>query len=303
VVTREGLFWIQDAYTTSGRYPCAQPMEEGFNYIRNAVKIVVDAYNGSVDYYISDPTDPIIRAWQRLYPGLFKELADMPQELRAHLRYPKDLFDLQMTIYARYHQTDPEIFYKQEDLWEIPEIQRGDHTLRMDAYYLTLNLFNPEKAEFILLVPMVPKGRANLRALVGVGCDPPNYGKIIVYSFPKGTLVYGPSQVNALIDQDTVISQQFTLWNQLGSQVERGRLLVVPIEGGVYYIQSVFLKAAGQLQIPQLKRLILSRGEMVVMEASLEEGFGKLAQKIQADQERLRRRLEGFRGGEPKNEP
>ncbi len=303
VVTPQGLFWLQDAYTTSPYYPCAQPSEEGFNYIRNAVKIVVDAYNGSVDYYVADPADPIIRAWQRIYPGLFKDLQQMPQVLQDHLRYPKDLFDIQMNIYVRYHQTDPEIFYKQEDLWEWPEIQQGEARVRMDSYYLTLNFFDYRKAEFILLTPMVPKGRANLRALVGVGCDPPNYGKIMVYSFPKGALVYGPSQVNAIIDQDTVISQQFSLWNQLGSQVERGRLLVVPIEGGVYYIQSVFLKAAGQLQIPQLKRLIISRGELVVMEASLEEGFAKLSQKIQVDTERLKRRLEGFRGGEVKREP
>ncbi len=295
VTTPKGLYWIQDAYTTSDGYPCSQPYDGRFNYIRNAVKIVADAYHGSVDYYVADPRDPIIQAYRRIYPHLWKDLSQMPSELRSHLRYPKDLFDIQMSVYAKFHQTDPEIFYKQEDLWEFPEIQQGDQTVRMTSYYLTINLLDPEKPEFLLLLPMVPKGRANLRSLAVVGCDPGYYGKIKIFSFPKGTLVYGPSQVNAIIDQDTVISEQFTLWNQIGSQVERGKMLVLPVSGGIYHIQPVYLKAATRLKIPQLKRLIVGKGEMVVMAPSLEEGFAKLAERIQADKERLRRRLEGLK--------
>ncbi len=292
VVTPRGLFWILDAYTVSNRYPYAQPYNGEFNYIRNSVKIVVDAYNGSVDYYVAEPRDPIIRAYQRIYPGLLKEMSRMPADLREHLRYPKGIFDVQMSIYAKYHQTDPEIFYKQEDAWEFPDIQHGAKTEKMKPYYLTVNLAGRETPEFVLLSPMTPKARANLRALCVAGCDPANYGKIVVYSFPKGALVYGPSQVDAFIDQDTVISEQFTLWNQIGSQVERGKMLVLPLSGSIVYIQPVYLQAATRLKIPQLKRLIVSQGEMLLMAPSLEEGFAKLNERLKAKAARIRERLE-----------
>jgi len=292
VVTPGGLFWIQDAYTVSDRYPCSQPHQQGFNYIRNSVKIVVDAYHGSVDYYVADERDPIVRGYRRIYPGLLKSLSQMPAELRAHVRYPKGIFDVQMSIYAKYHQTDPEIFYKQEDAWDFPEIQQNKEALQMKPYYLTVNLLDQEKAEFVLLCPMTPKARANLRSLAVAGCDGPHYGKIVVYSFPKGSLVYGPSQVDAFIDQDTVVSEQFTLWNQIGSQVERGRMLVLPVGGSIVYIQPVYLKAAARLKIPQLKRLIVSQGEMVVMAPSLEEGFARLNERLKAKAQRLQQRLQ-----------
>jgi uncharacterized membrane protein (UPF0182 family) len=292
VVTPGGLFWIQDAYTVSDRYPCSQPHQQGFNYIRNSVKIVVDAYHGSVDYYVADERDPIVRGYRRIYPGLLKSLSQMPAELRAHVRYPKGIFDVQMSIYAKYHQTDPEIFYKQEDAWEFPEIQQNKEARQMKPYYLTVNLLDQEKAEFVLLCPMTPKARANLRSLAVAGCDGPHYGKIVLYSFPKGSMVYGPSQVDAFIDQDTVVSEQFTLWNQIGSQVERGRMLVLPVGGSIVYIQPVYLKAAARLKIPQLKRLIVSQGEMVVMAPSLEEGFARLNERLKAKAQRLQQRLQ-----------
>jgi len=292
VVTPRGLYWIQDAYTVSDRYPYAQPYGKEFNYIRNSVKIVVDAYNGSVDYYVADERDPIVRAYQRIYPGLLKDLGQMPPELKAHLRYPKGIFDVQMSIFAKYHQTDPEVFYKQEDVWDFPEIQQRKSPVKMNPYYLTVNLLDRKKSEFVLLCPMVPKARANLRSLCVAGCDEPHYGKIVVYSFPKGALVYGPSQVDAFIDQDTVVSEQFTLWNQIGSQVERGKMLVLPVAGSIVYIQPVYLQAAARLKIPQLKRLIVCQGEMVIMEPSLEEGFAKMNERLKAKGERMRERLQ-----------
>jgi uncharacterized membrane protein (UPF0182 family) len=292
VVTPQGLFWLQDAYTVSDRYPNSQPYQGDFNYIRNSVKIVVDAYNGSVDYYVADKRDPIILAYQRIYPGLLKDLSQMPAALRPHLRYPKGIFDVQISIYAKYHQTDPETFYKQEDAWDFPEMQQGKQTVKMQPYYLTVNLLNPKKAEFVQLCPMTPKARANLRSLAVAGCDGDHYGQIVVYSFPKGALVYGPSQVDAFIDQDTVVSEQFTLWNQIGSQVERGKMLVLPVAGSIVYIQPVYLQAAARLKIPQLKRLIVSQGEMVIMTPSLEEGFAKLDERLKAKAARIQQRLQ-----------
>ncbi len=292
VVTPQGLYWIQDAYTVSDRYPYAQPYNGEFNYIRNSVKIVVDAYDGRVDYYVADERDPMVRAYQRIYPGLLKSLSQMPPELKAHVRYPKGIFDVQMSIYAKYHQTDPEIFYKQEDAWDFPEIQQHKNPVKMSPYYLTLNLLDQDQPEFVLLCPMTPKARANLRSLCVAGCDGPHYGKIVVYSFPKGVLVYGPSQVDAFIDQDTVVSEQFTLWNQIGSQVERGRMLVLPVAGSIVYIQPVYLQAAARLKIPQLKRLIVSQGEMVVMEPSLEEGFAKMNERLKTKAQRIQQRLQ-----------
>ena len=292
VVTPKGLYWILDGYTASDRYPYAQPFREKFNYIRNSVKIVVDAYHGTVTYYLADDRDPIIRAYQRMYPGLLKNLDRLPPELKPHLRYPKGMFDIQMAIYGKYHQTDPEVYYKQEDLWEFPEISQGEKTLRMRSYYLTLNLLDPQKSEFFLLAPMTPRARANLRALCTVGCDGANYGKLIVYSFPKGAMVFGPSQVDAFIDQDTTISEQFSLWNQMGSRVARGRMILLPVANSIVYIQPVYLEATAKFKIPQLKRLIVSKGELVSMEPSLERGFEKLNERFKAQAERMKPRLQ-----------
>lgn len=291
VVTPKGLFWLQDAYITSDRYPGVQPCESGFNYIRNSVKIVIDAYDGSVDYYVADPQDPVIQAYRRIYPGLLKNLEELPQGLKGHVRYPKDFFDVQMGVYSKYHQYDVEEFYKQEDMWEFPEAGMGSRLRRMNPYYLSLNIIDPRRMDFLLLCPMTPKARANLRSLCVVGCDEPNYGKIIIYSFPRGSLIHGPSQVDAMINQDTRVAEQFTLWNQMGSQVERGNIVVLPVDGSIVYIQPVYLKAAGKLKIPQLKRLLVCKGETVVMAPSLEEGFEILNERFQAQSERIRRRL------------
>ncbi len=253
--------------------------------------MVVDAYHGTVDYYIFDPQDPIIRAYSRIYPGTFKDAREMPPELLPHVRYPQDLFEIQMSIYAKYQQTDPEVFYQQEDRWEFARTYSGNQAVAIKPYYLTLDLIDPHRFDFLLLAPMSPKGRDNLRALAIVGCDPPHYGKIIVYNFPKGKLVYGPSQIHALINQDTRISEQFTLWDQVGSQVERGKMIILPVGKVMLYIQPIYLQSTTRLKIPELKRLIMSQGEIVVMEPSLEEAYVKLQERIKIDTQRQDKRF------------
>ncbi|MGA7875953.1 MAG: UPF0182 family protein [Desulfoferrobacter sp.] len=281
VITPQRLYWVQDGYTVSNRYPYAKPYNNDINYIRNSVKIVVDAYDGSVDFYLSDPRDPIIRAYSRIYPGLIKGLESMPADLKAHIRYPKDIFDIQMNLYTKYHQTDPEVFFKQEDMWEFPTITDNGRTSRMEPTYSTLNILDNEKEEFLLFAPMIPKARTNLRSLVVAGCDGPNYGKIVVFSFPRGTLVFGPQQVDSFIHQDTRIAQNFTLWNQAGARVNRGKMIIQPIGEAIVYVQPVYMQATENARIPQLKRIILSKGETTVMEPSLQLGIEALNTRMQ----------------------
>ena len=302
VVTPERLYWVLDAYTVSDWYPNATPFtaeKRGLNYIRNSVKVVVDAYHGTVDYYIFDAKDPVIQAYRRVYPGVFKNREQMPPGLLSQVRYPEDLFEIQMSIYAKYQQADPEVFYQQEDMWEFAKTFSGKQAIVIKPYYVTLDLIDPKRFDFLLLLPMSPKGRDNLRALAIVGCDPPHYGKIIVYNFPKGKLVYGPSQIHALINQDTKISEQFTLWDQVGSQVERGKMIILPVGKVMLYIQPIYLQSTTRLKIPELKRLIMSQGEIVVMEASLEEAYTRLQERIKIDAQRQDKRFQPLLPGSP----
>ncbi|SPF41176.1 conserved hypothetical protein [Syntrophobacter sp. SbD1] len=294
VVTGKKLYWIQDAYTVSDKYPLSMPLATqtgNINYIRNSVKIVMDAYDGTIDFYLFDPQDPIIGAYSRIYPGLFKDASRMPEELKKHVRYPQTIFEIQMAIYAKYHQTDPEVYYQQEDVWDFAKTYKGMEPTEIRPYYLTLDLIEPGRFDFLLLQPMSPSGRDNLRSLTLVGCDPPHYGKIIVYNFPKGELVFGPSQIYALINQDTTIAQQFTLWDQAGSEVDRGKMIILPVGKVILYIQPVYLKSATRLKIPELKRLIVSQGQIVVMEKSLEEAYAKLQERIKTETEQTDKRF------------
>lgn len=208
----------------------------------------------------------------------------MPENIRAHVRYPKDIFQIQMNIYKKYHQTDPKTFYREEDAWELAHQKEKEireiGSQSMQAYYLTLDLIEKNKPEFLLISPMSPKNRPNLRSLVIAGCDGQNYGKFYAYSFPKGMQVYGPSQISALIDQDTTIAEQFTLWDQAGSEVKRGRMIILPIADVVFYIQPVYLSASADLKIPQLQRLIVTQGDVVAMDESLEKAFDRIRTKF-----------------------
>lgn len=276
VVTDDVMYWIQDAYTLSKWYPQGAPYNQEFNYIRNSIKITVDAYNGTVKYYLVDAKDPIARAYQRMYPGLIRSIEEMPENLHKQIRYPRDLFEIQMKMYSKYHQVNPDTFYKDEDRWQFVEFENQESIIRMQPYYLTLDLIEHKKPEFILVTPMLPVNRENLRALALVGCDGDNYGRIIIYLFPRGYQVYGPSQINALIDQNTTIAEIITLWDQLGSEVKRGKMIIFPLGKHILYIQPLYLEASGQLKIPQLKRVIVSAEETVVIDTSLEKAFDRL---------------------------
>ena len=287
VVTQKRLYWIQDAYTTSSMFPNSTPHgkdKRKINYMRNSVKIVVDAYDGTVDFYIADPQDPIVRAYARMYPGLLKELSRMDQDILRHIRYPQDFFETQMAIYAKYHMTDPTVYYEQEDVWEFSGA-RGDQSVGSEvSYFATLDLIEPGRLDFLLLLPMNPRDRNNLRALAVGGCDQPYYGKIIVYEFPKGELVYGLPQISALINEEPKIAEAFTLWDQAGSQVVRGIMIILPVGNAMLYIQPIYLQASGKIKIPKLQRVIMSQGQIVAMEKSLEQGYVRL-NKLMAKEE------------------
>jgi uncharacterized membrane protein (UPF0182 family) len=278
IVVSEGrLFWMQDAYTTSSWFPYAQP-EGGTNYIRNSVKVVIDAYNGTVDFYVIDPSDPLVATYQRIFPRLFKPFGVMSEDLRKHVRYPEDLFHIQAKVYRAYHMDSPEVFYNREDLWEFPREPTGfdgSNGAEMAPYYIIMRLPGETRAEFFLLLPMVPSQRQNMIAWLAARCDSPGYGKLIAYQFPKDKLIFGPSQIEARINQNTEISQQISLWNQMGSRVIRGNLHVIPIENSLLYVSPLYLRAkTGQL--PELKRVIAAFGDRVVMQETLTGALAEL---------------------------
>jgi uncharacterized protein len=277
VVSDGRMFWMQDAYTTSSYFPSAQPAQDlDLNYIRNSVKIVVDAYHGTVDFYLVDAGDPIAATYQRIFPSLFKPLSAMPADLQKHIRYPEDLFLIQARLYQTYHMEAAEVFYNREDLWQFPRQPGGDGIATMAPYYIIMRLPGEPQAEFFLMVPMVPSRRDNMIAWLAARCDAPDYGKLVVYEFPKERLVYGPFQIEARINQTTEISQQLTLWNQMGSRVIRGaNLLVIPIENSLLYVTPLYLRAEHG-HLPELKRVIAAYGEHVVMRETLAEALAAL---------------------------
>ncbi|MBI3802053.1 MAG: UPF0182 family protein [Deltaproteobacteria bacterium] len=269
-VSEGRLVWVQDAYTVSDMLPYAHTNRPGgINYIRNAVKVTVDAYDGIPVFYLADPQDPLVRTYQRIFPSLFQSLEQMPAALRAHVRYPEDLFFLQSSMYGTYHMTDPEVFYNKEDLWSFPQETASGKPVFMQPYYTIMRLPGEAREEFILMLPMVPNNRDNMIAWLAARCDGPHYGEVLEFAFSKEKLVYGPAQIEARIDQDTTISQQLSLWNQLGSRVIRGNLLVIPIEDTLLYVEPLYLSAATR-ELPELKRLIASSGDRVVMSQTVD---------------------------------
>ena len=273
------LIWVQDAYTVSDMLPYSQRNQPGgINYIRNAVKVVVDAYDGTPVFYIADPQDPLVRTYQRIFPSLFQPLEQMPASLRAHIRYPEDLFSLQASMYSTYHMTDPEVFYNKEDLWNFPQETYNGKPVFMQPYYTIMRLPGEAREEFILMLPMVPRNRDNMIAWLAARCDGTSYGEILEFAFSKEKLVYGPAQIEARIDQDTTISQQLSLWNQTGSRVIRGNLLVIPIEDAVLYVEPLYLSAESR-ELPELKRLIASSGDRVVMSQNVDSLLAALLTK------------------------
>ncbi len=269
------IVWLLDGYTVSNWFPYSTATRGLGNYVRNAVKVTVDAYDGTVNFYVADPADPLIRTTARIFPGLLRPLEAMPADLRAHIRYPEGLFRVQAAMYAVYHMRDTQVFYNKEDLWSLPVRAVDGRERVMEPYYLILRLPGEPKEEFVLLIPFNPSKKDNLSAWLAARSDPPHYGKLVVYNFPKQKLIYGPRQIEARIDQDSFISQQLSLWNQRGSQVIRGNLLVIPIERSLIYVQPLYI-AAEKGQLPELKRVIVGFGDRIAMEETLDGAIARV---------------------------
>ena len=278
VVGEDGqLYWIHDAYTTSNMFPYSEPVSQGFgkgriNYINNSVKVVINAYNGDVSYYVINPKDPIIQTFQKIYPKLFKPFSNMPEFLKSHIRYPKDLFKIQIQMYCVYHMTDAKVFYNQEDYWASPSENYNNGTQKMFPYYIIMRLPGTTEEEYILMLPLTPSKKDNMIAWMCARCDTPNYGDLIVYSLPKDKLIYGPMQIEARINQQPDISSELTLWGQQGSKVFKGNQLIIPIKNSFIYVEPVYLQSE-QGQIPELKRVIVAYKDKIAMKRTLEESL------------------------------
>jgi uncharacterized membrane protein (UPF0182 family) len=313
VVSGGKLYWIQDAYTTSDMYPYSRRSygrfrNKGLNYIRNSVKVTIDAYNGDVVFYMIDEKDPIVKTYSAIFPDLFKSFDEMPADLKKHIRYPKDLFTIQVGTYTKYHMEDAQVFYNQEDLWQIPDELYGDSRQEMEPYYIIIKLPEGEKEEFLLMLPFTPSKKDNMIGWLAARSDLPNYGNMLVYKLPKEKLVYGPMQIEARVDQQTEISRELSLWGQRGSRVIRGNLLAIPLSDTFIYVEPVYLEAkqeetemtsAGSPQpggfgrprrrggpgasqgaraasIPELKRVIVAFANRLVMEENLDRALNSV---------------------------
>ncbi len=275
IVTVDGkLYWIIDAYTTSSYYPYSEPFAENtsINYIRNSVKVIIDAYNGDTDFYIVEDDDPIAQTYQKIYPDLFKDLEEMPDSLRAHLRYPNTLFSIQAQTYAKYHMTDVNVFYQNEDRWDIAkEIYGTEETTMVPTYYIT-KIPGEEEAEFITNIPYTPSGKDNMTALLIARNDGEHYGELLLFQMPKDRTIYGPRQIEARINQHTEIAQDFTLWSSAGSTYTRGNIFVIPIENSLIYVEPIYLESANS-SLPEVKRVIIYYNERIAYENTLAEAL------------------------------
>jgi hypothetical protein len=296
VVDEGRIHWVLDAYTITSGYPYSERTvipNQGVpaNYMRNSVKVVVDAYDGSVTFFVADTSDPIIQTYDAVFPDTFMDLETMPTSLRSHLRYPSDFFDTQAKLYAQYHMQDPTVFFNREDLWDIP-IAAYAKSDRMDSYYLIMKLPGEEKAEFILLIPFVPQNKDNMIAWMAARSDGTQYGRLIVYTFPKQKLIFGPAQIESRFDQTPEISEQLTLWDQAGSSVVRGNLLAIPVEDSLMYVEPIYLQAGSadrkerRRELPELKRVIVTHGKRIAMAPTLaqalDEVFGGMPENLPA---------------------
>ncbi len=279
VLSAGKLYWVQDGYTTSNQFPYSSPYQAGFgqtmNYIRNSVKIVADMYDGTVKFYAMDPKDPILEAYRRAFPTVFRSLDELTPDLKAHLRYPEDLFAIQADQYKSFHMTDPQVYYNREDLWVAPNETYAGQQGPMQPYYILMKLPGSDTLEYLLMTPFTPQGRNNMISWMAARCDFPDYGRKLFYELPKEKLIYGPNQIEAMIDQNPTISQQLTLWDQKGSHVLRGKLIVTPIENSFLYVVPIYLQAEGA-NFPQLKRVIAVTGDRVVMAPTLDEAMATL---------------------------
>ncbi len=313
VIVDGGIKWIQDAYTVSSYYPYSAfytgDLEDyaGINYIAAAVKIVIDAYDGTVDFYVLDQEDPVIRTFQNAFPSLLKPASAMPPEIHAHLRYPEDLFTIQMEMYGTYQMRNTQVFYTKEDVWQRPreKYNQSDDAV-VEPYYITATLPNSTEPQFILMSPYTPREKNVLRSWICAASDGPNYGRLTVYKFPKGEEIKGPRMVESRIDQDSDISQVLTLWDQKGSQVLRGNLMVVPLfhqdEAYLLYVEPIYLQAEGA-KMPELKKIVVADQERIVwgdtFQAALEDLVGTGSLAGMSTGKGSTSAVEGFEGEDP----
>jgi len=315
VISGGKLYWIQDAYTTSNMYPYSRRSRKhlknkGLNYIRNSVKVTIDAYNGDVSFYMIDEKDPLVKTYSKIFPDLFKPFNEMAADLKKHIRYPKDLFKIQVGIYRTYHMEDVQVFYNQEDLWQIPDELYGDSRQEMEPYYIIIKLPEGDKEEFLLMLPFTPSKKDNMIGWLAARSDLPNYGKLLIYKLPKDKLVFGPMQIEARVDQQTDISRELSLWGQRGSRVIRGNLLAIPISDSFIYVEPVYLEAIQEVKevpstvspqprgfkkpqgkqapgssaldksrsasLPELKRVIVAFGNRLIMEENLDKALSRV---------------------------
>jgi uncharacterized membrane protein (UPF0182 family) len=291
VVSGGRLYWMQDAYTMTNNYPYAQRVQTArfgtINYIRNSVKIVIDAYDGTTTFYLAEPEDPLAATLAGIFPGLLQPMSAMPPDLRSHVRYPEDIFAIQAALYTTYHMTLPNVFYSKEDQWQLPTIDTGQNAKEMQPYYTVMRLPGEKQTEFIQMLPFTPRGRNNLAAWLAARSDAEHYGRLIVYQFPKEKVINGPLQIAGRISQDPQISSRITLWNQQGSQVLWGTLLVIPVEESLLYVRPLYLQASSG-KMPELKNVVVAYQSQIVMAETLKQAliqiFGaSLATALPAD--------------------
>lgn len=277
IVTADGkLYWMVDAYTVSKNYPYSEPFSEsGHNYLRNSIKVVIDAYNGDTSFYLVDNKDPIATTYKKIFPELFKDFKEMPESLKSHIRYPNKLFNIQANVYKRYHMNDVKVFYQGEDLWDIANEIYGTDEVTIKPNYYIMKLPGETSAEFVNTIPYTPKNKKNMTGLLVARNDGENYGKLVLYQLPKDKTVYGPMQVEAQIDQNTEISKEFSLWNSSGSSYSRGNLFVIPIEQSLLYVEPVYLEATKE-SIPEVKRVIVAYGDKIAYKETLNEALDSL---------------------------
>nr|WP_232217844.1 UPF0182 family protein [Virgibacillus sp. SK37] len=268
------LAWMIDAYLTTDNYPYAENYEKNKNYIRNSVKVTIDAYSGEVNYYIVNPADPLLQTYENMFPELFTK--EIPEDVQKHFRYPERLFSIQAAKYGTYHMTNLEVFYNREDFWQFPTEKYFNEDIEMEPYYITMKLPEYDEEEFILMMPYTPKKRQNMISWMGVRNDGENYGEIFVYRFPKQKNIYGPQQIENRINQDSTISQQLNLWSQGGSKVIRGNLLAIPIEDTVMYVEPIYIESSNETSLPEVKRVVIAYEDNIVMEETFDASLDKM---------------------------
>ena len=275
------LAWMIDAYLTGERYPYSEPHQGSENYIKNSVKVTIDAYSGEVDFYIADPDEPLLKTYQQIFPDLFTE--EVPDDVRAHFRYPTKLFNIESAVYGTYHMSNLEVFYNREDYWQAPTEKYFNEDIEMEPYYITMTLPDHDEEEFILMKPYTPKKRQNMIAWMGVRNDGEHYGEKVVYRFPKQKNIYGPQQIENRINQDSTISKELNLWAQGGSDVIRGNLLAIPIEDTVLYVEPIYIESSNETSLPEVKQVVMAYEDHIVMEATFDKALEEIFNSLDPD--------------------